>query len=74
MRNAGTAIGYILWMLQQAFFGPAKEEFNAVKDADGLEKFYMFVLVAAILAVGIYPAVLTDVFKLGISPIIGLIG
>jgi len=66
--------GYILWMLQQAFYGPAKEEYNGVKDADGLEKFYMFVLVAVIMLVGIYPAILTDVFKLGISPIVGLIG
>jgi NADH-quinone oxidoreductase subunit M len=66
--------GYILWMLQQAFFGPAKEEFNHVKDADGLEKFYMFILVAVIMLVGIYPAVLTDVIKLGISPVVNLIG
>jgi len=66
--------GYILWMLQQAFFGPAKEEFNKVKDADGLEKFYMFILVAVIMLVGIYPAVLTDVIKLGISPVVNLIG
>jgi NADH-quinone oxidoreductase subunit M len=66
--------GYILWMLQQAFFGPVKEQFNKVKDADGLEKFYTFVLVAVIMLVGIYPAVLTDVFKLGISPIVKLIG
>ena len=66
--------GYILWMLQQAFYGPVKDEFNGVKDADNLEKVYMFVLVAAIMLVGIYPAILTDVFKLGISPIVGLIG
>jgi NADH-quinone oxidoreductase subunit M len=66
--------GYILWMLQRTFFGPVKEEFNAVKDADGLEKFYMFILVAVIMLVGIYPAILTDVFKLGISPIVKLIG
>jgi NADH-quinone oxidoreductase subunit M len=66
--------GYILWMLQRTFFGPVKEEFKAVKDADGLEKFYMFVLVAVIMLVGIYPAILTDVFKLGISPIVKLIG
>jgi NADH-quinone oxidoreductase subunit M len=66
--------GYILWMLQQAFFGPAKEEFNNVKDEDGLEKFYTFILIAVIMLVGIYPAVLTDVIKLGISPIVRLIG
>jgi NADH-quinone oxidoreductase subunit M len=66
--------GYILWMLQQAFFGAAKDEFNGVKDADGMEKFYMFILVVVIMLVGIYPAILTDVFKLGITPIVNLIG
>jgi len=66
--------GYILWMLQQAFYGPVKEAYNGVKDADCLEKFYMFVLVVVIMLVGIYPAILTDVFKLGISPIVALIG
>ena len=66
--------GYILWMLQQAFYGPVKETYNGVKDADWLEKVYMFALVAVIMLVGIYPAILTDVFKLGISPIVKLIG
>jgi NADH-quinone oxidoreductase subunit M len=66
--------GYILWMLQQAFYGPVKEEFNGVKDADGMEKFYTFVLVAVIMLVGIYPAILTDVFKLGIAPVAALFG
>ena len=65
---------YILWMLQQAFYGPVKEEYNGVKDCDNLEKVYTFALIAVIMLVGIYPAILTDVFKLGISPIVGLIG
>jgi NADH-quinone oxidoreductase subunit M len=63
------AAGYILWMLQRVFFGPALEKFNAVKDADKLEMVYMFVLVALILLVGIYPSVLTDVIKTGITPV-----
>jgi NADH-quinone oxidoreductase subunit M len=66
--------GYILWMIQQAFYGQPKDQFNGVKDADGLEKFYMYVLVAVIILVGVYPAVLTDVFKLGVSPIAALFG
>jgi NADH-quinone oxidoreductase subunit M len=66
--------GYILWLIQQAFYGPVKVRYNNVKDADKLEKTYMFVLVAVIFAVGIYPAFLTDVFKLGITPIVSLIG
>jgi NADH-quinone oxidoreductase subunit M len=68
------AAGYILWMLQRTFYGPVLEQFNDVKDADNLEKVYMFAFVALILLVGIYPAILTDVIKLGVSPIISLIG
>jgi len=68
------AAGYILWMIQRVFYGPAKEEFNAVKDADTLERVYMFAFVALIMLVGIYPAILTDIIKLGISPLAGLFG
>jgi NADH-quinone oxidoreductase subunit M len=66
--------GYILWMVQQAFYGPVKTQHDYVKDADKLEKTYMFALVAVIMLVGIYPAVMTNVFKLGITPIANLIG
>ncbi|MDD4860144.1 MAG: NADH-quinone oxidoreductase subunit M [Dehalococcoidales bacterium] len=62
--------GYILWMLQRAFYGPPKDEFHHVHDADNLEKFYMFILIAVIIAVGVYPAVLTDMIKLGVAPIL----
>jgi NADH-quinone oxidoreductase subunit M len=64
------AAGYILWMLQRTFYGPVLEQFNDAKDADTLEKVYMFAFVALILLVGIYPAILTDVIKLGIMPIL----
>jgi len=62
--------GYILWMLQRVFYGPVLEKFNGVKDADSVEKVYMFAFIAVIMLVGIYPAILTDVIKLGILPII----
>jgi len=68
------AAGYILWMLQRTFYGPVKEEYNNVADADRLEKVYMVAFVALIMLVGIYPAILTDMIKLGVSPITGLIG
>ena len=66
--------GYILWMLQRVFYGPVLEQYNGTADADILERVYMFAFVAVIMLVGIYPAVLTDVIKLGISPIMGLLG
>ncbi|MBA7645454.1 NADH-quinone oxidoreductase subunit M [subsurface metagenome] len=66
--------GYILWMLQQVFYGPVLEQYHNVADADILERLYMFAFIAVIMLVGIYPAILTDVIKIGISPIVGLLG
>ncbi len=68
------AAGYILWMIQRVFYGPVKEEFKTVKDADTLEKVYMFAFVALIMLIGIYPAILTDIIKLGVLPLANLFG
>ncbi|MFC1862278.1 NuoM family protein [Chloroflexota bacterium] len=68
------AAGYILWMIQRAFYGPVLEQYDGVKDADILERVYMFAFVALIMLVGIYPAILTDIIKLGITPITSLLG
>jgi NADH-quinone oxidoreductase subunit M len=67
------AAGYILWLLQRVFFGPAQEKFNKVKDAGKLETVYMFVLVGLILLVGIYPSILTNMISFGITPIVGIL-
>jgi NADH-quinone oxidoreductase subunit M len=66
--------GYILWMLQRVFYGSPQDKFNKVKDADILERVYMFVFVLVIMGVGIYPAVLTDIIKAGVMPVMGLLG
>ena len=66
--------GYILWMLQRVFYGQVLERFNKAYDADILERAYMFTFVAVIMLVGIYPAVLTDVIKVGVMPIMRLLG
>jgi len=68
------AAGYILWMLQRTFYGPEQEKFDGVKDADKLERVYMFAFVALIMIIGIYPAILTDIIKTGISPMMLLLG
>jgi len=68
------AAGYILWMIQRAFYGPPREIYNGVADADGVDKLYMVAFVILILAVGIYPAFLTDVIQAGIAPIVSLLG
>ena len=63
--------GYILWMLQRVLFGPQLKRFEKVGDATILEAIPIGILVVAIMAVGIYPAILTDVFSSGIDSIIG---
>ncbi len=66
--------GYILWMLQRVFYGPPLDKYNDVPDASNVEKVCTFSFVAAIMLVGLYPAILTDVIKLGVEPIVRLIG
>lgn len=41
-----------------------------VHDADALEKVYMFAFIILIILVGVYPAILTDVIKMGIAPLV----
>ena len=66
--------GYILWMLQRVFYGYPLDKYNGVGDADAVEMISTFSFVAVIMAVGIYPAVLTNIINMGIAPIAKLIG
>ena len=62
--------GYILWMVQRVFFGPALSRYAHIGDATLVEKLPLVVMVIAIVVVGIYPSILTDVFSAGINPIV----
>ncbi len=62
--------GYILWMVQRTMFGPRIDRFDSVRDATVLEMVPLAVLVLAILAVGIYPSFISDVFNQGVQPIV----
>jgi len=66
--------GYILWMLQRVFYGPPQEKFNEVPDADVTEKIFMFVFIAAILLIGLYPSILTGIMEMGVEPVARLFG
>jgi NADH-quinone oxidoreductase subunit M len=66
--------GYILWMIQRVFYGYPLEKYNGVGDADTVEMVSTFSFVAVIMAVGIYPAMLSNVINMGIIPIAKLIG
>ena len=65
---------YILWMVQRVMFGPALARYEHVGDASLAEAVPVVLLFLAILAVGVYPAWLTDVFNVGVAPIISRFG
>ncbi|MDA0365832.1 MAG: NADH-quinone oxidoreductase subunit M [Chloroflexi bacterium] len=63
--------GYILWMVQRVFHGPPSPRWAGLTDAGTWwERTAMGSLVVVILAVGIYPALLTDTVQAGIEPIV----
>ena len=63
------AAGYVLWMVQRSLFGPKIERFEGVKDASPMDMLPVAALAASVLIVGIYPAVITDVFASGLEPL-----
>jgi NADH-quinone oxidoreductase subunit M len=64
------AAGYILWMVERCLFGPGRERFAHLTDATLAEAAPMVLLVITILAVGLYPASLTEVFQAGLAPLV----
>lgn len=63
------AAGYILWTAQRTLFGPRVERWNDLTDARPVDIAAMIVLIVPIFVVGLYPKVLTEMFALGIDPI-----
>jgi NADH-quinone oxidoreductase subunit M len=61
--TAGVIIAalYILIVYQRVFTGPPREELGGTPDLDGRERWLLAPLVAAIVALGIYPAPALDV-------------
>jgi NADH-quinone oxidoreductase subunit M len=66
------AAGYILWMLERSFFGAHRERFAHVTDASFIEAVPLVLLLISIVAVGVYPAFLTDVFQSGLEPMLSV--
>ena len=64
------AAGYVLWMMQRTMFGPRLERFDGLTDASLVEAVPLVVLLISIVAVGVYPAILTSVFEAGLEPMV----
>ncbi len=67
------AAGYILWMIERSFFGERRERFADIKDASLVEAVPLALLVITIIGVGVYPFILTDLFRIGLEPMAGLL-
>ena len=67
------AAGYILWMMERAFFGRPRERFADLTDATLVEAAPLVLLVITIVGIGVYPALLTEVFEMGLAPMIDVL-
>ncbi len=66
--------GYMLWMMQRAYFGPLNPKHEHAEDAHGIERLPIFVAIAVIVLLGVYPSILTDIVGLGVLPIVARLG
>ncbi|HJM88564.1 MAG TPA: NADH-quinone oxidoreductase subunit M [Dehalococcoidia bacterium] len=69
------AAGYILWMMERVFMGPADDRWEHLTDATSWwERTLMAGMLITIIGVGVFPRVLTDAVESGIAPIIAIVG
>ncbi|MEE8369962.1 MAG: NADH-quinone oxidoreductase subunit M, partial [Dehalococcoidia bacterium] len=62
--------GYILWMIQRVFWGEPDPRWEGLMDATAWwERGPLLAMGLVVLLVGIYPAVLIDLFESGVAPI-----
>jgi len=64
--------GYMLWMMERTFFGAPRERFAQLTDASFVEAVPLVLLVITIVGIGVYPSLLTDVFSLGLEPMVSI--
>lgn len=67
-----TAI-YVLRVVQKAFFGPAKEAYAHLTDANPVEKTCLAILMLTLLGVGVYPGWLVNIINTTIGPLASLL-
>ena len=64
------AAGYILWTIQRVFWGEQDERWSSLTDATAWwERAPLLAMAFVIVAVGVYPDVMMDLFETGVRPI-----
>ena len=59
--------GYILWTLQRTLFGVLPQRLSGLRDATLVESVAPTLLIISILVVGLYPALIADIFAVGVG-------
>jgi proton-translocating NADH-quinone oxidoreductase chain M len=65
---------YMLWLTQRVWFQALPERWAKVADLTTVEALNLTVLALAVLAIGLYPALLTDVINPATTKLVGLLG
>lgn len=69
------AAGYILWTIQRVFWGEPDPRWESLPDAIAWwERGPLLAMSLAILLIGVYPAVMMDLFESGVTPIAERLG
>ncbi len=63
--------GYILWTVERVLFGPDNGRFSKLGDASIVDGAAMALLIAPIVIIGVYPALLIDIFQPAVRLIVG---
>ncbi|MFN2465050.1 MAG: NuoM family protein [Candidatus Dormibacteria bacterium] len=66
--------GYLLWMLERVFYGPIKEAWTKLKDPGLGELSYMFLMLAMVFFVGVFPGKLTQLIDYAVAPLTQRLG
>ena len=61
------AAGYILWMIQRTYFGKIPDRYEQLPDASFVDMIPVIGLIIPIVVIGLWPSILTDVFRVGIQ-------
>ena len=66
---------YTLWMIKRVLYGPVgNEQVAALQDIGARETLFLTVLAICIIAIGVYPAIITDAMQVSVADLMALIG
>ena len=63
--------GYILWTVERVLFGPDEGRFSNLGDASIVDGAAMALLIGPIVIIGVYPALLINIFQPAVRLIVG---